>query len=184
MKGFKGLSERTKKTLGKKGAPLSIKAAGALTNPNWYRTSPKDFSYHQNCQRCVVAYELLRRGYMITASKLPDLKDDLLYGLTELFSSVDYSTKRSKKGLEDWIIKNNTKGYGRYAIGVEWDEGGGHWFNIELKNGRIVSIDSELNARGIYTHYMEQVKPNSKIEIYRLDNAVFSNQVRKVFKKI
>lgn len=62
-----------KKAIGAKGKPYSIDNALKNVNPN----HSYDYSeYSENCQRCVVAYELRRRGYNVTA--LPTYKGDRL----------------------------------------------------------------------------------------------------------
>lgn len=44
-------------------APVELTQAAQMANPNY----DKGGGYETNCQRCVVAYELLRRGYIVFA---------------------------------------------------------------------------------------------------------------------
>lgn len=50
--------------LGEKGAPRSVDTALKTVNPFYSRAYSE---YSENCQRCVVAYEMQRRGYDVEA---------------------------------------------------------------------------------------------------------------------
>ena len=53
-------------TIGTKGNSIGIEEAIKGANP-FYNTSGAEGDFSQNCQRCVVAYELRRRGYDVVA---------------------------------------------------------------------------------------------------------------------
>lgn len=57
-----GLSAKPK-SLGRNGKARTIDEALAATNPNY----DKGLEWQQNCQRCVFAYEMERRGYDVEA---------------------------------------------------------------------------------------------------------------------
>ena len=63
------------KTLGiKKGAELTIEDAVKGANPNYHSSH----DYKINCQRCVQAYELRRRGYDVVAKPKPSVNNKIL----------------------------------------------------------------------------------------------------------
>lgn len=125
------------------------------------RTNPKfneSRDYQMNCQRCVWAYELQRRGYDVEA--LPTFKgDDLPRGgnWTKLSKnrlegdnmvSVAQSfgqTKSIKTELTNITETMNQWGDGsRGIVRVVWKGGrSGHVFNIENVGGKIIAYDGQ-----------------------------------------
>lgn len=63
------LPKNSKEALGRKGKQHSIATALKTVNPN---RNPAYSEYSENCQRCVVAYELQRRGYNVEAQPTYD----------------------------------------------------------------------------------------------------------------
>lgn len=60
------VADTLKEAIGKKGKSIDMTKAYKDANPNYDRTQTYA-EYTMNCQRCVVAYELRRRGYDVTA---------------------------------------------------------------------------------------------------------------------
>ena len=100
------------------------------TNPH-YNDS---YNYQINCQRCVPAYEMRRRGYNVTAKPAPD--DDILGLIFEkIFVDMKWQTCSNGSGMDD--IKEYMKKCGdgsRAEISLQTYEGA-HLFMAEQHNG-------------------------------------------------
>lgn len=65
-----------KQIAGEKGISDSVQGAAERTNPHY----SEDEKWRYNCQRCVIAYEMRRRGYDVEAKPFPESSDTLAYG--------------------------------------------------------------------------------------------------------
>ena len=139
-------------------------------------------AYARNCQRCVVAYELRRQGYDVTA--LPALgNDDILKkNWDKLFIDQDpvpvggegMSTAEALANLEAEIAS-----YGegsRSIVAVKWkrrkndkdeDDVAGHVFIAERRNGRTVFVDPQT-GKVEYDSWKKRFDP-SWVKISRID---------------
>lgn len=153
-----GLGPRVPKTLkeaiGRQGKPISIDKAFVGANPYF---SPDYAAYSENCQRCVVAYELRRRGYDVTA--LPTYVGDNLptiaytkgriyegrwKGAFRNAKTLDVGANRATKVSANITAKMKEFGNGsRAVVQVFWHSGGGHVFSVENRNGRMVYMDPQ-----------------------------------------
>ena len=151
-----------------------------------------------NCQTCVVAYEMRRRGYDVIAK--------MRYGDAETLQSeiarhegcawIDPETglqperkhppetkKMNYKTTAQWIDDNVKEGE-RHTLSVCWKSGGAHIISFEKNNGVLQLVDPQSGERqtgdGI-AEYMRSVimNPNSKgnpyawtPELMRVDNAL------------
>lgn len=183
------LPEDGRDAIGTKGRPMSIQKAYAGANP-FFSANYTDFS--QNCQRCVVAYELRRRGYDVTAQ--PTFENDTL-------PNIRYTGKNSELRQGAWTsafrharpvsvgasneakvydnIRAQMKSYGegsRAVISVAWKQGGGHVFNVENKNGRIVYVDGQTGERYSGKDVLRYAKP-SNVTLTRVDNLRVSGKI-------
>lgn len=170
--------------LGAKGAEKSMTDAFFDANP-YYSDDYAEFS--QNCQRCVMAYEMRRRGYDVMA--LPTYQGDTMpangnwtssmSGMTRV--SVGKSTERAtinaiEKQMSDW-------GEGSRAIvRVKWAGGNtGHVFNVEQKNGKLQVYDVQSTKRKTGKAYLKetmQYTTLSRTELFRTDNATPTDSMR------
>jgi hypothetical protein len=182
--------ESLKEAIGPKGAPNSIADSVVKTNPHW-NTSYREFS--ENCQRCVVAYELNRRGYDVTA--LPTYKGDTLPNVAHYnpksgtFEGRWKGAFRNAKTVnvgaktEDGAIANiesAMKSYGpgsRAVVQIFYKSGGGHVFNVENQRGRIVYIEAQAGRMKNISHTMRSVNTSS-VNLVRTDNLKLSNRAR------
>ena len=111
-------------------------------------------SYMENCQRCVMAYELRRRGYSVVAQPyIPDGADmlpymDRRYGWPAVFEKqiiTDCSAVTQTQAKEN--IKRQMCAYGegsRAIVKVNWlSRANGHLFMVENFKGRIYFIDPQ-----------------------------------------
>lgn len=154
-------------TLGPKGNSISIDTALANTNPH-YRDKGIDYKlYHQNCQRCVCAYEFQRRGYNVTAKAFDGKYPSILQCF--VFDGKDYSSYVTQNINSRWspsfgTVRNpNRFGYGgssaakliqktmtnwgdgsRAVLQVIWkDSRVGHIINVENVGGEVFLIDAQ-----------------------------------------
>lgn len=191
--------ETMKEALGTKGKPMSIGEATVGTNP-YYSYSYREYS--ENCQRCVVAYEMRRRGYDVTAQstfrgdKLPAIaKIDEKRGIFHAYwrgafqhaKTENVSAKgveHNTKAAEAQVISNieaKMREYGngsRAVIQILYRGGGGHVFNVENDNGRIVYVEAQAGTLKNFNRTMSHVKTDA-VNIVRVDNLRPSERIKK-----
>ena len=178
-----------KQSIGTKGKPYSIDNALKNVNPNHsYAYS----EYSENCQRCVVAYELRRRGYNVTA--LPTYQGDTMpqgnirghgndrwqmafKGAKQI--KVGASTpKKTQSNLE---AKMRSFGKGSRAV-VRIP---GHVFNCENVNGKIVYVEAQTGKRYTSKNVFANLSSSQtkSVSIIRTDNLRISDRARQLVKK-
>lgn len=171
-----------KQAIGTKGKPFSIDNALRNVNPN----HSYDYSeYSENCQRCVVAYELRRRGYDVTA--LPTYKGDTLpqvnfYGNGKWQMAFrgaksvkvgSTSTAKTQKNLE---AKMKSYGNGSRAV-VRIP---GHVFNCENVNGKIKYVEAQTGKKYTSNNVFKNLtsSQSKQVSIIRTDNLRISDRAR------
>lgn len=177
-----------KEALGSKGKPLSVKDAYAGANPHFDNTGTYA-EYNMNCQRCVVAYELRRRGYDVEA--LPTYDGDRLpYGVTSSTAhwmgafkgakSESVGATRNSQVEKNIAAKMNSYGSGsRAVVRVQWQGGNsGHVFNVENVGGRMRYVDAQTGKPVNIKEYLGSSKP-SKTQLVRTDNLRVSDRAKK-----
>jgi SPP1 gp7 family putative phage head morphogenesis protein len=123
-----------------------------------------------NCTNCTTTYEMRRRGYDVTAQARLMLKGrpswevpaawdaDVVEGMTEV--TLRQAIKAALKHGEG----------ARGAISVNWAGGGGHIFNWEVVNGKVLWADAQPGWNGDdLLAYLER-KIKGKVRLYRLDH--------------
>lgn len=184
-----------KDALGKKGDPFSLGDSVVETNPN-HSVDYREFS--QNCQRCVVAYELRRRGYDVTAlptyqgDKLPqiayvDNKNNIYAarwrGAFQNAKTVDVSAKGNNPAAEQKVMDNiaaKMREYGngaRAVVQILYRGGGGHVFNVENQNGHIAYVEAQVGKIKDMPATMRHVKTDS-VNLVRVDNLKVSERAK------
>ncbi len=147
------------------------------TNPH-YNDS---YNYQINCQRCVPAYEMRRRGYNVTAKPAPD--DDVLGLIFEkIFVDMKWQTCPNGSGIDD--IKEYMKKCGdgsRAEISLQTYEGA-HLFMAEQHNGITYFIDPQ-NYKADAKKYFEKVLI-APTRVCRIDNLKFSELIRECCEKV
>lgn len=189
------VSNTLKNAIGSKGAPKAISDAVVETNP-YHSYDYREYS--QNCQRCVVAYELRRRGYDVTA--LPTYQGDRLPQVAHYDSkSGTYrghwqgafqnakpvnvgvtgdSTRAEKKVMGN--IDQHMKDWGsgaRAVVQIFYRGGGGHVFNVENQNGRTVYVEAQTGKVKDMARTMQSVKTDS-VNLIRTDNLKISERAK------
>lgn len=137
-------------------------------NPNFSKNS----AYKNNCQRCVQAYELRRRGYDVIAKQQMGKGDSICWG-SELFvpkgvkpSSV-YTFKQTEKNIKEELY--SAPDGARYSIYVSWKNGNNaHVFIAEKKNGVIHFVDPQSGNTHVDSYF--QLGKARSFGYYRLDD--------------
>lgn len=171
----------------KRGEPMTIEEADdSNANPHYKEGK----NYQINCQRCVPAYELRRRGFNVEALSAADgsIWENgnsmvVFYGSRgmripktfidpeskeyELSTLIGKRTmKQAYKKLEE-TVKNDE----RYFLAMEWAQGGAHIVNMEKIDGVLSIVDSQsgeiLPIDKYFSYY--KAKPSS-LNYCRIDN--------------
>lgn len=171
----------------KRGEPMTIREADdSNANPRYKEGK----NYQINCQRCVPAYELRRRGFNVEALSAADgsIWENgnsmvVFYGSRgmripktfinpeskeyELSTLIGKRTmKQAYKKLEE-TVKNDE----RYFLAMEWAQGGAHIVNMEKIDGVLSIVDSQsgeiLPIDKYFSYY--KAKPSS-LNYCRIDN--------------
>lgn len=168
-----------KAAIGEKGKPLSIEEAVKGANP-FYNTSGAEGDFSQNCQRCVVAYEMRRRGYDVVA--LPTYAGDKLPG-GDRWAGAFQKAKHIKVGAStpqatQANLEKQMKSFGNGSRGIVKIPG--HVFNVENVGGKIRYVDAQTNT--IYNSknvFSRLGKSASSVELVRTDNLRLSDRAKK-----
>lgn len=194
------VSENLKEAIGKKGEPFSISDSYVNTNPFY---NPGTSEYSENCQRCIVAYELRRRGYDVTA--LPTYKGDTLplvahnnfksktyegrwKGAFRDAKTINVGARGNDKKAEKKVISNiesQMKSFGDGARGVVqifYRGSGGHVFNVENVGGKIRYIEAQRGTMKDIAGTMSTVDTNS-VNLVRTDNLRISDRAKNFVKQ-
>jgi hypothetical protein len=132
--------------------PATIMRAAKGTNPNYY----KGIEFQTNCQRCVVTYELRRRGMDVTAAPNYERFTNVFPHLTNVFTSFNrHGTRGNGQYVSRRVLMERIGSMPNGARGiVSWsfkgDDGmpDGHVINFEKYNGRIIFIDPQVGLVG------------------------------------
>ena len=143
------------------------------TNPN-FGTHPH---WHNNCQRCVPAFEMLRRGENVTARPSTYGSNHLAYHPFDVWENptVIHCTE---SGIDDIRREMSNWGDGaRAQIVVYWNGAhrGGHTFIAEQKNGETLFYDPQTGKTDA-AKYFAHVIPHTT-QFCRIDNLNFSKHI-------
>jgi SPP1 gp7 family putative phage head morphogenesis protein len=164
------------------GKPATINQAKQDANTH-FLSRP---GYNKNCQRSIVAYELQRRGYRVTALPAPYHRaNDPVKNGYECFigNGRKLRMERASNGIDDFIKRLSRFGDGsRFAISQNWNNprsNEGHTYIAEKVNGKIIFIDPQKNQSDV-SHYMNNVRStDGKLDLYfyRIDNAFLNPKI-------
>lgn len=175
--GGDGLPAKFRSVLGRKGTPRSVGTALKTANPKYN----EDRAYRINCQRCIWAYELQRRGYKVQARGNPgddfnhwDNKD----GFSHVFEDAEFKpvhwwaegrtpslpmSKSGTKAQRMQVARNIEKqmrewGEGsRAAVTVGWQRSkSGHAFSIENIGGKVYIVDAQPGKKMPLMDYIDR----------------------------
>ena len=154
-----------------KSAPMSIENAVKGANPNYN----VDRKYRVNCQRCVQAYELRRRGYNVEALPKPKGRSYISWGnecfidsKTALSDRADsfFEMRQYKQDIFDKLA--DSPDGSRHVIYAQWKRGGAHVFVAEKENGVIKFVDPQSGKMDCSSHFDNAA--DGKYGIFRLDD--------------
>lgn len=184
------VADTLKEALGDKGRPYGMIAAYKDANPLYDKTMTYK-AYTANCQRCVVAYELRRRGYDVTALPTYDgdtlptalLRGNVKWGRWQGAFRNAKPESVSGKASEDVVnnIKSKMKGYGngsRAVVSVTYkNRSSGHVFNVEQRKGKTIFVDAQSGERLWAKNFMDIVD-RSTVTLTRTDNLKISDRAK------
>lgn len=169
--------------IGEQGEPMSMVDAYFDANP-YYSDQYSDYSW--NCQRCVMAYEMRRRGYDVIA--LPTYKGDQMPSNGNWMSAMDGLTEKSVGGttvkkqisniqtiMEEWGDGS------RAVLRLKWLGGGGHVVNVENSGGKLHFYDAQDKTRLTGMDGLKKEINNcslSRTSLVRTDTATVNSTMR------
>lgn len=168
-----------------KGTPMSIDDAVKGANPK-YQT---DRQYRVNCQRCVQAYELRRRGYDVEALPKPKSRSSINWGnecfvdsktvaKDEAWLSFDF--KLSEADIIDRL--NQAPDNSRHIIYACWKSGSSHVFIADKENGIIRYVDPQSGKLDCSSHFSKARE--NKYGIFRVDDKDITDNANIVKKTV
>lgn len=151
----------------------------------WRQADALHTRYAKNCQRCVVAYELRRRGYDVTAERRL-LRNDtvrsrwMTYFVNQRWTNVgDSDATIALANLERELA-----GYGdgsRSIVYVAWQGGSAHVFIAERQHGKTVFVNPQDGQVGY--DWVSRAKPGSVLVSRVDDKEVDASIIRRVVKE-
>ncbi len=181
----------------KRGEDMTFEGANELRGNIGYGKG-REFSV--NCQSCVVANELRRRGYDVTA--LPNLKKagNIPYELSgktnwawidpetmqtpekkqaggQYVSGLDIKSKTLTQLNKE--LNELTKEAGRYHIDFMWKDGkGGHIITVDrLENGSIRIYDPQIGRLGDWEVISKDISLKYGVNVLRVDNLLVNTDI-------
>ncbi|MBR1823466.1 MAG: hypothetical protein IJ779_04450 [Ruminococcus sp.] len=168
---YKEVSEEYLNSLPRYTEPLSIKESLMLTNPT---------NDEYNCQRCVPAYEMLRRGYKVHATLAPKnwLDDNIGFGdFKKIFIGSEWH-QTNGSGIED-IEKFLTNAGNNARVEISFmTTDGSHLIVAENDNGLIKFVDPQKNRIDVRWYFDDETIILGKTEFARIDNLNVSNLIK------
>jgi hypothetical protein len=156
---------------------MSIVDALEGANPN-YKSGRQ---YEVNCQRCVQAYELRRRGYTVQAKAMPRSNNTICWGNECFVDSFGNTPKFEFHKSEDDIketLKNALNG-SRYIIYTRWENSkGAHVFVAEKENDTIKFVDPQSNETDV--EYYFSISEKNRFGILRVDDKTITKDHSKI----
>lgn len=173
--------------IGDKGRASSIDEALKTVNPDRRAIDAMDYEdYTANCQRCVIAYELQRRGYKVEAEAT--FENDTLPSMGNYLNVFDGAKTiavgaSNTKNVNKKIIDNMSQwGNGSRAIVHIANNGGGHVFNVEYSRGKLTYVDAQTGDRYDPARVFNNTNPKN-VKITRTDNLKINDNISKAVRK-
>lgn len=153
----------------KQDAPMVIADAATGANPN-YSAGPE---YHVNCQRCVQAYELRRRGYDVIAKPAPKSGSTITWGSECFIPAGQSSRKAFTMDQTAAAVKQELAAApdgARYTIYVKWKgQGtGAHVFIAEKNAGKVQYVDPQNGSLDASKYFAQGSA--GKFGFFRMDD--------------
>lgn len=173
--------------IGTKGKPQSPAEAMERTNPDIRALDAMSYEdYTSNCQRCVVAYELNRRGYNVEAEATfqNDPYPSGGHWMTAFVGAKKEDVGATTNNKVNSNIQNKMSTWGDGSRGIVSVNNGrnGHVFNVEYKNGKLSYYDAQTNERYDPKRVFNHVNKRT-VSIVRTDNLAIGDNVRDMVRK-
>ena len=136
--------------------PMTIDKALEGTNPK-YNSS---WGYKNNCQRCVQAYEMRRRGYPVEALPKKKRNNKIIwgsesfgnYGMNQKSFNSGFTFNQTKQQIFDELA--NAPNGARYSVYIKWNKGSdAHVFVAEKVNDVVKYIDPQSNTQNVDDYF-------------------------------
>ena len=165
-------------------------------NPNYVKGN--DNGYNKNCQSCVVAYELRRRGFNVEALlRIPgdtlNIPVKLAYYTEMIWRDFDGNIPVSINAKGDSIEKLNdrfnelTKEVGRYHIKWTWDKYTERHIVVceRFKKGGLRIYDPQTGKTIKWTKELENISLKDGIDVLKVDKLLVDTSiVNKIVKAV
>lgn len=175
------------KILSEKGRPMSIdKADRSNTNPRFL----KQKGYRINCQSCVPAYEIRRRGYDVEAraytseSQKKAHRDSTSVWVNPNTGRTPTRRHLGRRDAESTIrqVRGRIQPGQRYAMEFNWEgQHSGHIVVLECpyKGGgnNIIVVDPQTGVKQTIEQYMRKKIDLRTFAVYRIDNLELNHEV-------
>ena len=155
----------------RQGKPLSVEKAAQGANPDFNI----DVQNRVNCQRCVQAYELRRRGYDVEAMPKPKRNNRVSWG-SECFGDngqsrakaiAAYTLNQTEKQVKKELA--NAPDGARYSIYIHWKSArSAHVFVAEKTGGVIKFVDPQTGDMDASGYFARGSK--GKFGFFRMDD--------------
>lgn len=163
----------------------------------------KEYDYYtSNCQRCIIAYEMRRRGYDVEANKYKGRTDEIYntrLSLSRSFLNYDYfrntkeydtqpnGEKYSSRGALIKAMERDMKSEGegaRFVLSWDWKNSRwGHTVNAEIVNGEVKIIDAQVNKQYSIKDMIDRKDLRATtLKCTRVDNLKLSNRLEDIIK--
>lgn len=159
---------------GVRGRPMDVETAARDANPNFNNGK----EYRTNCQRCIWAYEMRRRGYDVEAKPRTQSMSDPAYGsrytsFMQGGSAASLVRTPTQKAVEKQMA---AWGEGARAVVEITYKGGysGHVFIAERRNGKTLFVEPQAYSwykpsEGYLSALSKHVRM-SETKLMRIDN--------------
>ena len=173
--------------IGAQGKPQSPTEAMERVNPDRRALDAMNYEdYTSNCQRCVIAYELNRRGYNVEAEATfrNDPYPNMGHWMTAFEGATAESVGATTNNKVNSNIKDKMSQWGNGSRGIVRVQSGsnGHVFNVEYRGGKLYYYDAQTNTRydpkRVFNHVNKQ-----NVSIVRSDNLKIADNVRDMVRK-
>ena len=153
-------------------------------NPNY---ASGEYKWTHNCQRCVVAWEMIQRGYNVTAK--PFSPSDSIgssgiaaWKFNNKFWWLDSEAKVTSKAFFKEEIQKAFEKWGegaRAEVCVQWLKGNSHGFTARFSNGKIIYEDPQA---AVELDIDEVIKKCTLVKgknwFMRVDNRAFTEAIK------
>lgn len=180
-------SKVLQQTLGPKSSnPRSIEDTLKVTNPHYF----EDEKWQINCQRCIYAYEMQRRGYDVEALPAEDPFYDTLpladgpKGWLRVMQDAKRVVMPRRNTIKAMQTQMTEWGEGARAIvRVQWKRGDcGHVFMAETTKNGVLFVDPQPGIKVNIDYYMDRAVKKETF-LVRVDNLQPTDLLAKCVKR-